>query len=125
MVVVLLGVLLQNCWMYCRSIAGCALAVFLCVWLQYYWMCDCSITGCIITALLLSVLLQYYWLLSILLLAQIVLIVFVFIFYFMEDVAQTLKLYPEDLLRDAIKKYREDVDMRNFIDDMQDFVSIR
>ena len=85
----------------------CFVAILLWVLLQYYW-----------------VLLQYYWVLSLLLLVQIVIIVFVFIFYFMEDVAQTLKLYPEDLLRDAIIKYREDVDMRNFIDDMQEFVSI-
>ncbi|XP_076460273.1 tetraspanin-33-like [Babylonia areolata] len=64
----------------------------------------------------------YYWLLSILLLFQIIIIIFAFIFYFMEDVAQKLNIYPEKLLRDAIIKYREDVDMRNFIDDMQEFL---
>lgn len=44
----------------------------------------------------------------------------------MEDVAKTLKLYPEDLLNDAVKKYRDrdDIDMRNFIDGMQEFVSV-
>lgn len=65
----------------------------------------------------------YYWILSILLLFELIIVIFVFIFYFVEDVAQQLKLYPENLLRDAIIRYREDVDMRNFIDDLQEFLS--
>lgn len=66
--------------------------------------------------------LQYYWILSILLLAQVIIIIFVFIFYFMDDVAKKLNFYPENVLRDAIIRYRDDVDMRNFIDDLQQFV---
>ncbi|PVD30630.1 hypothetical protein C0Q70_09903 [Pomacea canaliculata] len=64
----------------------------------------------------------YYWILSILLLAQVIIIIFVFIFYFMDDVAKKLNFYPENVLRDAIIRYRDDVDMRNFIDDLQQFL---
>ena len=66
---------------------------------------------------------QYYWFLSLLLLVQIVLIILVFIFYFAEDIASDWNLVPEDLLKDAIVKYRDDPDMRNVIDDLQEFVS--
>nr|KAG5714276.1 hypothetical protein BaRGS_018493 [Batillaria attramentaria] len=64
----------------------------------------------------------YYWVLSILLLLQVIVIIFVFIFYFMEDVAQKMNLYPEDVLNDAVRRYRSDVDMRNVIDNMQEFL---
>ncbi|KAK7508570.1 hypothetical protein BaRGS_00000136 [Batillaria attramentaria] len=46
----------------------------------------------------------YYWVLSILLLLQ------------------KMNLYPEDVLNDAVRRYRSDVDMRNVIDNMQEFL---
>ncbi|XP_050399533.1 tetraspanin-33 [Patella vulgata] len=61
----------------------------------------------------------YYIILMILLLLEIAAIVIVFVFYYVPSARTTLGLYPEDTLKDAIIKYRDDEDMQNFIDQLQ------
>ncbi|GFO42074.1 tetraspanin [Plakobranchus ocellatus] len=65
----------------------------------------------------------YHYILSIILLLEILAIIFVVIFYFKEEALADIGLYPEDSFEDAIIKYRDDPDMQNFIDNMQDALS--
>lgn len=69
--------------------------------------------------------LQYYALLWLVFLAEIVVVVMIFVFYYAPDVRKKLNLYPEDALKDAMKKYGlvNDEDMQNLIDNMQKTVS--
>ena len=57
------------------------------------------------------------------LLVEVLSIVAVFVFYFMPKTFADLGLYPEDLLADAIEKYRDDTDAQSLIDDIQEVVS--
>ncbi|XP_071090070.1 tetraspanin-5-like [Haliotis cracherodii] len=61
----------------------------------------------------------YFYLVGLFLFLELALIIFVFVFYYVPDARTTLKLYPEDVLREAIVKYRDDDDMKNLIDVMQ------
>ncbi|XP_048747121.1 tetraspanin-33-like [Ostrea edulis] len=47
---------------------------------------------------------------------QVVGVVFLFLFYYDNSVLVTLNIYPEELFKDAIIKYREDADQQDFID---------
>lgn len=64
----------------------------------------------------------YKWILTLLFFGEIVLIVFVFVFYFVPDAKQKLGFFPEKTFKDAISKYGvvDDDDMKNFIDNMQE-----
>lgn len=63
----------------------------------------------------------YNWIMSILFVGEIVLVVFIFVFYFVPDAKEKLGLFPKKTFEDAIKKYGtvDDDDMRNLIDNMQ------
>lgn len=69
---------------------------------------------------------QYKWILSLFLLGEIILVVFIFVFYFVPNAKETLGLFPSETFKDAVKKYGivEDDDMKNFIDNMQKSVCI-
>ncbi|KAL4224535.1 Tetraspanin-33 [Mactra antiquata] len=64
----------------------------------------------------------YNWIMTLLFIGELVLIVFVFIFYFVPNAKQQLNLFPEKTFKEAIKKYGivEDDDMKNLIDNMQE-----
>jgi hypothetical protein len=49
----------------------------------------------------------------------------VFLFYFEPETLKQLKIYPEDLFKDGIKKYPDvDEDVNDFIELMQQNVSV-
>ena len=56
---------------------------------------------------------------------ELVLVVFVFVFYFVPNSRETLGLFPENAMKDAISKYGvvDDDDMVNLIDNIQKTVS--
>ena len=58
-------------------------------------------------------------------LGEIILVIFVFIFYFVPDAREKLGLFPEKTMQDAIEKYGvvDDDDMVNLIDSIQRSVS--
>ena len=58
-------------------------------------------------------------------LGEIILVIFVFIFYFVPDAREKLGLFPEKTMQDAIEKYGvvDDDDMVNLIDGIQRSVS--
>ncbi|WAR21615.1 TSN33-like protein [Mya arenaria] len=64
----------------------------------------------------------YTWMMTLFFVGEIILIVFVFVFYFVPEAKQKLGLFPEKTFQDAIEKYGvvEDDDMRNLIDSMQE-----
>ncbi|XP_069139592.1 tetraspanin-5-like [Argopecten irradians] len=64
----------------------------------------------------------YHTLVSVLLFAEVALVVFVFVFYFSPETLDKLNIVPEDTLRDAIVKYRDDPDMQNLIDGIQELM---
>ncbi|GFS07378.1 tetraspanin [Elysia marginata] len=66
---------------------------------------------------------QYHYSLSIIMILEILGIILVVVFYFKEEALADMGIYPEDTFKDAIIKYRDDTDMQNFIDNMQDVVS--
>lgn len=59
-------------------------------------------------------------------LGEIILVIFVFIFYFVPDAREKLGLFPEKAMKDAIEKYGvvDDDDMVNLIDGIQRSVSL-
>ncbi|XP_045190034.2 tetraspanin-33-like [Mercenaria mercenaria] len=63
----------------------------------------------------------YNWILVVFLLGEIVLVVFVFVFYFVPNAKEELGLFPSKTFKEAVKKYGivEDEDMKNLIDNMQ------
>ncbi|XP_033757662.1 tetraspanin-33-like [Pecten maximus] len=61
----------------------------------------------------------YYWLVNIFVLLELLIIIAIFIFTFTPDIFKNLGIYPEDVLKDAIVKYRDDPDMQDFIDNTQ------
>lgn len=63
----------------------------------------------------------YNWILTIFLLGEIVMVVFIFVFYFVPNAKEELGLFPAKTFKNAIKKYGivEDDDMKNLIDNMQ------
>ncbi|OWF38342.1 tetraspanin-33-like [Mizuhopecten yessoensis] len=61
----------------------------------------------------------YYWSVNFLILIELFLICFIFIFTFSPDILKNLNIYPQDLLKDAVVKYRDDPDMQDFIDNIQ------
>ncbi|RUS88052.1 hypothetical protein EGW08_004218 [Elysia chlorotica] len=65
----------------------------------------------------------YHVILSIILILEIIGIILVVVFYFREEALADMGIYPEDAFEDAIVKYRDDPDMQNFIDNMQDVLS--
>ena len=69
---------------------------------------------------------QYNWILTIFLIGEVVLVVFIFVFYFVPNAKEDLGLFPSKAFKDAIKKYGivEDDDMKNLIDNMQSSVSL-
>ena len=67
--------------------------------------------------------LQYHYSLSFILILEILGVIFIVTFYFREESIADLGIYPEEYFEDAIIKYRDDSDMQNFIDNMQDVVS--
>ena len=71
-----------------------------------------------------SFMLQYTWMLTIFFLLEIVMVIFIFVFYFVPDAKQKLGLFPEKTFEEAIKKYGivEDEDMKNLIDSLQEGV---
>ncbi|XP_060075786.1 tetraspanin-33-like [Ylistrum balloti] len=64
----------------------------------------------------------YHTLVSLLLLVEVALVVFVFVFYFSPETLDKLNIVPEDTLRDAIVKYRDDPDMQDLIDGIQELM---
>ncbi|XP_005092359.1 tetraspanin-33 [Aplysia californica] len=60
---------------------------------------------------------------AICLLLEVLLIVLVFVFYFVDDAFADIGLYPEDALEDAVVKYRDDPDMQGLIDNIQELLS--
>lgn len=63
----------------------------------------------------------YNWILTLFLLGEVILIIFIFVFYFVPNAKEQLGLFPTKTFKDAIRKYGivEDDDMKNFIDNMQ------
>ncbi|XP_021350737.1 tetraspanin-33-like isoform X2 [Mizuhopecten yessoensis] len=64
----------------------------------------------------------YHTLVTLLLLVELALVVFVFVFYFSPETLESLNIVPEDALRDAIVKYRDDPDMQDLIDGIQEMM---
>jgi len=64
----------------------------------------------------------YKWAVTLAFLAELVVTVFIFLFYFAPSTFKKLGLFPEDALRDAIRKYGvvDDEDMKELIDNMQE-----
>ena len=56
---------------------------------------------------------------------EIVFIILIFVVVYVPDATKSLQLYPEDALKDAIVKYRDDDDTQNFIDNIQQEVRLR
>ena len=55
---------------------------------------------------------------------EIAFIVLIFIVVYVPDATKSLQIYPEDALKDAIIKYRDDDDTQDFIDGVQQEVSL-
>ena len=51
-------------------------------------------------------------------------IVLIFIVVYVPDATKQLQIYPEDALKDAIIRYRDDADTQDFIDGIQQEVII-
>ncbi|XP_069139386.1 tetraspanin-33-like [Argopecten irradians] len=91
------------------------------------WLVIAGVFGTIISFLgcigslreITSCLRAYYWLVNIFVLIELLIIIAIFIFTFTPDIFKNLGIYPEDLLKDAIVKYRDDPDMQDFIDNTQ------
>ncbi|XP_064603814.1 tetraspanin-5-like [Liolophura sinensis] len=62
----------------------------------------------------------YHYTLSTILLGEIVLAVLLFVFYYVPDARTKLQLFPEKTFNDAIVKYRDDDDMKDLIDTIQE-----
>lgn len=60
---------------------------------------------------------------SIFLLVELVLLAFVIVFSYYDGAFAKIGLYPEDAILDAVKYYRDDPDMKDFIDGIQEMVS--
>ena len=52
-------------------------------------------------------------------------IVLIFIVVYVPDATKQLQIYPEDALKDAIIRYRDDADTQDFIDGVQQEVTLR
>ncbi|BFZ01062.1 hypothetical protein BsWGS_04101 [Bradybaena similaris] len=65
----------------------------------------------------------YYVLMSIFLLLELVLLAFVIVFSYYDGAFAKIGLYPEDAILDAVKYYRDDPDMKDFIDGIQELLS--
>lgn len=62
----------------------------------------------------------YHWCITAGVILELVLIVFVFLFYFQPDVLKQVGVYPEDLFKDGIHKYPDaDEDVNDFIEVLQ------
>ncbi|WAR20938.1 TSN33-like protein [Mya arenaria] len=61
----------------------------------------------------------YHWTMTILFFVQIVIVILIFVVVFVPEARNQLGIYPEDSLRVAIEKYRDDPDMQNLIDNFQ------
>ncbi|XP_062572532.1 tetraspanin-33-like [Saccostrea cucullata] len=61
----------------------------------------------------------YSRLVTVFIFIQVVGVVFVFLFYYDNSILISLKIYPEDLFKDAITNYRDDADQQDFIDGWQ------
>ena len=67
---------------------------------------------------------QFYILLTLILLLELVCGILIFIFYYIPSVRKSLGfLEPEDVLKQAIVRYRDDHDLRDMIDEIQRSVS--
>lgn len=64
-------------------------------------------------------LLQYSHLVTLFIFIQVIGVVFVFLFYYDKSIFISLKIYPDDLFKDAIVRYRDDPDQQDFIDGWQ------
>ena len=62
---------------------------------------------------------QYRWSLSILFFIEMAGIVLIFVVVYVPDATKQLQIYPEDALKDAIIRYRDDADTQDFIDGVQ------
>lgn len=96
--------------------------------------CICTLIGCVAFVIALSgaygalrenilLLKIYHVTLSIIMILEILGVILVVVFYFREESLADMNIYPEDAFKDAIIKYRDDPDMQNFIDNMQDVLS--
>ncbi|CAG5131033.1 unnamed protein product, partial [Candidula unifasciata] len=65
----------------------------------------------------------YYILMSIFLLLELVLLAFVIVFSYYDGAFAKIGLYPENAMLDAVKFYRDDPDMKDFIDGIQELLS--
>lgn len=72
-----------------------------------------------------SSLFQYSHVVTFFIFIQVVGVVFLFLFYYDNSVLVTLNIYPEELFKDAIIKYREDADQQDFIDYWQKQVRLK
>ena len=75
--------------------------------------------------LVFNILFQYHWTITFGIILELVFIILVFLFYFEPETLKQLKIYPEDLFKDGIKKYPDvDEDVNDFIELMQQNVSV-
>uniref|UniRef100_K1PUU2 Tetraspanin-33 n=1 Tax=Magallana gigas TaxID=29159 RepID=K1PUU2_MAGGI len=66
-----------------------------------------------------SMLTAYSHLVTLFIFIQVIGVVFVFLFYYDKSIFISLKIYPDDLFKDAIVRYRDDPDQQDFIDGWQ------
>lgn len=65
----------------------------------------------------------YRYIMMILFILEMVLIILIFVVVYVPDARTSLNIYPEDSLKQAIIKYRDDEDMQNLIDSIQEMLS--
>lgn len=51
--------------------------------------------------------------------------ILIFVVVYVPEAREQLNIYPEDSLKEAVVKYRDDEDMQNLIDAIQELVSVQ